>query len=136
MAMEGFQFLRNDRLMVSLNVILRHNASILNSLLFEKIYSVGLLQQGITHVLFVFKYLPDSAVMPAWIATGCQNAVVFQTSADSLTACTFKIFTKNTFDDFRLFCVNDEVAIRILVISEKAACIDHNLALLKAILHS
>lgn len=120
--------------MMSLDVVLRHYAVIHYSLFAEKVHSIGLLQQNISHVFFVFKDLVYRAVMPTAAATDSQNAVTLQASADLFTACTFKIFTENPLNNFRLLWVDDKIALRILVISKKQPCIHHDLALLKAVL--
>ena len=51
-----------------------------------------------------------------------------------LTACALQILAENSLDRLRLFRIDDQVAVCILVIAEKAIRIDHDFALLKAVL--
>ena len=46
-------FLRNNGFMISFNIVLRHQAIVLNSGLVQKVCCVGLLEKGITDVFLV-----------------------------------------------------------------------------------
>ena len=53
--------LRNNGLMVTLHIILRHDAVVLDSGLVEKVSGIGFLEQGVTDVLFITENFIDGA---------------------------------------------------------------------------
>ena len=93
--------------MVVLNIILRDNAGILNTLLGQEVCSIGLLQQGVAHVLLISKDLVDRAVVPFRISSSGESSICFQVLANLLHAVTFEVFTVDSFNDLGLHRVND-----------------------------
>ena len=47
------KFFRNNSLMVVLDIVLRKNASVLDSLLGQEVRGDGFLKKGVSHILFV-----------------------------------------------------------------------------------
>ena len=97
----------DDCLVVVLNIILRDNAGILNTLLGQEVCSIGLLQQGVAHVLLISKDLVDRAVVPFRISSSGESSICFQVLANFLHAVTFEVFTVDSFNDLGLHRVND-----------------------------
>lgn len=128
--------LRNDRFMVVLNVVLRQSAVVLATLLVQEVYGVGLLQERVTHVLLVFQYLPDGAVVPARIAPCGADTVTLQPSGDLLTARTLKILPEDTLDDLSLCRIDDQMPRLVLVIAEEVPGVYHYFPLLEAVLNT
>ncbi|MBE6863264.1 MAG: hypothetical protein E7495_01635 [Ruminococcus flavefaciens] len=56
-----------------------------------------------------------------------RNTITLQSLSDLFAACALKVLPEDTLDDFRLFRIDDQVSFIVLVISEKAASIDHTL---------
>lgn len=54
----------NNRFMVVLDIVLRKNASVLDSLLGQEVRGYRLLEEGISHVFFVPKDLIDRGIVP------------------------------------------------------------------------
>ena len=122
--------------MVVLNIVLRQGAVVPATLLIQEVYGVGLLQERVTHILFVFQYLADGAVVPAWIVPCGANAVTFQPSGDFHTACTLQILPEDTLDDLRLRRIDNQMPVLVLVIAEEISGVHHYLPLLEAVLDS
>ena len=68
--------------MVVLHIVLRNVAVVLDALLAQKVLGIGLLQQRVTHILFIFQNLADGAVIPACFPPSGRNAVTFQPSGN------------------------------------------------------
>ena len=122
--------------MVVLHIVLGDVAVVLDALLAQKVLGIGLLEQCIAHILFVFQYFSDGAVMPAGFATSGRDAVTFQPSGDLLAACALQIFPEDPLYRFRLFRIDNKPSFCILVIAEEAVRIDHNFALLETVLNA
>lgn len=58
------QLFRNDGFVVVLDVVLRNDAIVLDALLRQEVRGVGLLKQGVAHVLLVAENLVDGAGVP------------------------------------------------------------------------
>lgn len=71
-------------------------------------------------------YIAD---LPPWITGTVQNAVSLQSLLDLLWAHTGKEIVVNASDDNGLSFVNDQVAIFVLRIAQKAIVVDLHLAL-------
>ena len=130
------QFLWNDGFMISLDVVLGDDTSVFHPLFLKIIYGIGLLQEGIPHVLFVFKNQTYACIIPFGFASWCQNPITFQPLCNLLTAFSFKIFSEDTLDNLCLFRIDNQMPIFIFVIAKKASGIDHYFSLLKTILYT
>ena len=122
--------------MIVLDVVLRQSAVVLAPFLIQEVDGIGLLQERVTHILLVFQYLADGAVVPAWIVPCGANAVTFQPSGDFHTACTLQILPEDTLDDLCLRRIDDQMPILILVIAEEVSCVYHYFSLLETVLDS
>ena len=68
--------------MAAFHIVLRCNAVVGDTLLFECVDRVGLLQERIPDVLLVGEDLFDVAFMPPGVSGSVQNAVRFKTALD------------------------------------------------------
>ena len=122
--------------MVVLNVVLRQRAVILATLLVQKVYGVGLLQERVSHILLVLQYFPDGAVVPAWIAPCGQDAVTLQSSGNLHAACALQILAEDALDDLCLRRIDDQMPLLVLVVSEEVPGIHQHFPLLETVLDS
>ena len=72
----------NNRLVVSLHVVLRNNAVVLHPGLVQEIGGIGFLQESVADVFLIAENLVDGAGVPFGFASACQNAVPLQTGSD------------------------------------------------------
>ena len=124
----------NNRLVVPLHIILRHYAVVLYPGLVEKVSGVGLLEQGVSAVLFIPEDLVDGRCMPCGLAGSGGNAVPFKSGFDLVHAVSFLVFPVDALYDFSLLRINDEIAFRILGVAQKAVVVNQHLSLLVAVL--
>ena len=73
------ELFRYNGLMVILHIVLRHRAIVLDPFLGKEVGGIGLLQQGVSDVLFISKNLVDRARVPFFFPGTGENAVSFQT---------------------------------------------------------
>ena len=128
------ELFRNDRLVVALDIVLRNGAVVLDPLFCQEVCGVGLLKQGIAHVLFVAEDLVDGAGVPFCLASAGKNAVSHKSIGNLIHAGAFEVFPVYALDGSSLFRVDDKVTVLILGISEETVVIDLHLSLLVAVL--
>lgn len=127
---------RNNRLVVALNIVLRHDAVVLDALFRQEVRGVGLLKQGIAHVLLVAENLVDGAGVPLFLARAGEDSVCHKSGGNFAHAGAFEVFPVDAFYDFSLLRIDDQVTVRILGVAEKTIVIDVYLSLLEAVLKS
>ena len=130
------ELFRNDRFVVALDVVLRNGAVVLDALLCQKVCGVGLLKQGVSHVLLISENLVDGAGVPFCLASAGENAVGHKPVSDLIHTGAFEVFPVNALYDFCLLWINDQVPVFILGVSEESIVIDLHLTLLVAVLKS
>lgn len=130
------QLLRNDGFVVVLDVVLRNNAVVLDALLCQEVRGVGLLKQGIAHVLLVAENLVDGAGVPLFLARAGEDTVCHKPGGNFVHAGAFEVLPVDAFYDLCLLRVYDQVSVRILGVAEEAVVIDVHLSLLEAVLKS
>ena len=130
------EILRNNSLMIVLHIVLGHRAIVLDPLLGKEVGGIGLLQQGVSDVLFISQNLVDCARVPFFFSCTGENAVCFQTSGDFIHTVAREIFPINPLHNLSLFRINNQVAIFVLRVSEEAIVVDLNFSLLVAVLQA
>lgn len=125
-------FLRNNSFVVTFHIVLRHEAVVLDSGFIQEIGGVSLLEKSITDVFLISENLVDGAGMPLSFACSGENAITLQTGCNLIHAEAFQVFSINALYNFRLFRVDDKVAVRILCVTEEAVVVDLHFALLIA----
>ena len=130
------ELLWNDCFVVALDVVLRNGAVVLDPLFRQEVCGIGLLKQGVSHVLFISENLIDGAGVPFSFASAGEDTVSHKAVGDLIHAGTFEVFTVNALYDFCLLRINDQVPIVVLGVSEEAIVVDLHLALLVAVLKS
>ena len=118
--------------MIAFHIVLRNNAVVLDSGFIQEVGGVGLLKKSTTDVFFISKNLVDGAGMPLSFACSGENAITLQTGCNLIHAEAFQVFSINALYNFRLFRVDDKVAVRILCVTEEAVVVDLHFALLIA----
>lgn len=113
------QLLRNDCLVIVLDVVLRDCAIVLDALLRQEVRGVGLLQQCVAHVLLVSKNLVDSAGVPHRFACAGENAVSHETGGNLVHTGTFEVLPVDALYDFSLLRINDKVPVLILSVAKE-----------------
>ena len=88
------QVFRNDGLVIVLDIVLRHCAVVLDALLRQEVSGVGLLKQGISHVLLVPENLVDGAGVPFFLSRAGENAIRHKTGGNFVHAGAFEVFVK------------------------------------------
>lgn len=83
--------LRDDGLVVVFHVVLRHQPVVLHPRLRQEVRGVGLLEQGIAHVLLVGEDLLDGARVPAFLSSTGQDVVAHELCGDLVHACTLEV---------------------------------------------
>ena len=124
----------NNDFMTVFNIILRNQSVVWNTLLLQEIHHIGLLQKGISDILFVLEDFLQSFWSPFLLSTTCQNTVSLQASANLMQTCTFQVLSVNSFDYFRSVWGNNQLAFFIFGISKKTIMIHGNLPLLITVL--
>lgn len=114
---------RDNRFVVTFNIILRNDASVLHSGLIQEVGGVGLLQKGITDVFLVAENLVDGACMPSWFTCAGKNTISFKSSCNLIHAVAFKVLSIDSFYDFSLLWVNNKVAFFIFGVSKEAVVV-------------
>ena len=79
-------FFRDNRFVVVLDIVLRHDSVVLYALFGKIIHRVCLLQKRITHILFVAQYLCNRACVPTWISRAGKYSVTLQAGGDFVGA--------------------------------------------------
>lgn len=113
----------DNRFVVSFNILLRNDASVLNSGLVKKISGVSLLKKGITDVFFIAENLVDGACMPSWFSCAGKNTIRFKTCSNLIHAVAFEVLTVDSFYNFSLFRVDNKVAFFIFGVSKEAVVV-------------
>ena len=109
---------------------------LLDALFCQEVRGVGLLKQGITHVLLVAENLVDGAGVPLFLARAGEDSVCHKSGGNFVHAGAFEVFPVDAFYDFSLLRIDDQVSVIILGVAEKAIVIDVYLSLLEAVLKS
>lgn len=130
------ELLWNDRFMVAFDVVLRNGAVVLDPLFRQEICGIGLLKQGVTHVLLVTENLVDGAGVPFCLASAGEDAVSHKPVCNLIHAGAFEVFSVDALYDFCLLRIDDQVPIIVFGVSKEAIVIDLNLTLLVAVLKS
>lgn len=81
--------LRNNGFVVTFYIVLRNKTVILNSGFVKKVSGVGLLEQGITDVLFVTENFVDGACVPPFPSGTGKDTVTLQTGGNLVHTETF-----------------------------------------------
>lgn len=110
---------RNNRFVVSLNIILRNDAGVLSSGLVKKISGVSLLNKGVTDVFLVAENLVVGACMPSWFTCVSKYTICFKACNNLIHAVAFKVLAVDSFYNFSMFWVNDKVTIFIFCMANK-----------------
>ena len=84
---------RDNRFVVSFNIILWNDAGVLNSGLVKKISGVRLLEKGVTHVLLVAEDLVDGAGVPARFTSAGKNTICFKACCYLIHTVAFKVLS-------------------------------------------
>ena len=129
-------FLRNNRFVVILDIVLRDDTGVLDALLGQEVRRVGLLKQGVAHVFFIPQDLVDRAVVPFRSSRSGEDTVLFETFRYSFHAVAFEVLAVNALDDLGLLWINDEVPVLVLRVAEEMVVVDLDLSLLVAVLES
>ena len=122
--------------MVIFYVVLGNCAVVPDPLLGKEVCRVGLLQQGIAHVLLISEDLVDGTCVPFFFTGTGENAIGFKPGGYFIHAGTLKVLTVNAFYNFRLLRINDKLSIIALCVSEKAITVDGYLSLLVTVLQA
>lgn len=130
------QLFRNDGFVVVLDVVLRNDAIVLDALLRQEVRGVGLLKQGVAHVLLVAENLVDGAGVPFFLARAGEDSVCHKPGGYFVHAGAFEVLPVDAFYDFCLLWVYDQVPVLILGVAEKAIVIDVHFSLLETVLKS
>ena len=130
------ELFRYNGLMVILHIVLRHRAIVLDPFLGKEVGGIGLLQQGVSDVLFISKNLVDRARVPFFFPGTGENAVSFQTGGDLVHAVAFEVLPVNALHNLSLFRINNQVSIFVLRVSEETIVVDLNFSLLVAVLQT
>lgn len=127
---------RDNRFVVTLNIILRNDAGVLNSGLVKKIGGVSLLKKGITDVFLVAENLVDGACMPSWFSCAGKNTIRFKTCSNLIHAVAFKVLSVDSLYNFSLFRVDNKVSFFIFSVAKEAVVVNLYLTVLVAELKS
>ena len=112
--------------------ILWYNTIVLDPFLRQKINRVGLLQQGVACVLFVFQNRFDRAEVPPVSTSASEDTVRFQTFGYLLDAVALQVFPLDASYHLCLLRVDDQITVCIFCVAQKTVVIDLDMALLVA----
>ena len=125
---------RNDGRMIVLNIVLRHDASVLDSFLCKEVGGIGFLQKGIAHVFFVPENLVDRARVPFFFSGTGKDVIRLKSGGYFVHAEAFEIFAIDALHNFGLLSVNYELSVIVFRVTEEAVVINTYLSLLVTIL--
>lgn len=101
----------NNGIVIVLNIVLWYIAVVLDPLLLQKVFRVGLLQKCVSDVFFIPQDLFDVARVPFFVAGTVQDAIGHQSTSDLQFAGTFQVFPVDAFDDFSFFRDDDQIVV-------------------------
>ena len=127
-------FSRHDCVVISFDIILRHNAGVLDPMLVQEVLRVSLLQKRVADIFFVPQDLVQVAGVPSLVTSPVEDPIIHQASGDFQHAGTFQIFPIDAFDDLGLFGDDDQLVVFTAGITQEAITVDLHLALLVAVL--
>ena len=113
---------------------MRDCAVVLDALFRQEVRCVGLLQQGVTHVLLITENLVDSAGVPLRFICAGENAVSHKTGGNLIHAGAFEVLPVDALYDFSLLRIDDEVIVLVFGVAEETVVVDLYLSLLIAVL--
>ena len=122
--------------MAVFHIILWDNPLVLHPLFIEKVNSIGLLQKGVSDVLFILQDLLQCFWTPLRFPGPGKNPVCFQATPDLEQACPFQVLPVNPLYHFRLCRLYDQISFLILCVTQKTAVIDPDLPVLETVLQS
>jgi hypothetical protein len=103
--------------MAVFHIILRHLPIVVCSLLAQKINGVCLLQQRVPFIFLIGQHFPDAAFIPLCLAVPVRYAVPFEVLGNSIGPFAVKELLIYPSDYFRLFFIDNEIAVFIFVIA-------------------
>ena len=130
------ELFRNDRFMVALDVVLRDGTVVLDPLFRQEVCGIGLLKQGVSHVLFISENLVDGAGVPFCFASAGEDTVSHKAVGNFIHAGAFKVLPVDSLYNFGLLRINDQMAVLILGVAEKAVVVDLHFSLLVPVLQA
>ena len=122
--------------MTVLDIVLRNDAVVGNTLFIEEIHRIGLLQECITDVFLVCEDLLQRTLQPAITSGGGLDAVRFQPLSNLKQVCTFQILSIDSQNDLSFLRDDDQTAFIILGVAEETVVVDLHLSGLVAELQS
>ena len=122
--------------MAVFHIILWDNPLVLYPFFIKKINSIGLLQKGVSDVLFILQDFLQCFRMPLRFPSPGENPVRFQATPDLEQACPFQVLPVNPLYHFRLRRLYDQVSFLILCAPQEPAVVDPDLSVLKTILQA
>ena len=112
------------RSLLCFDVVLRDCAVVLDALFRQEVRCVGLLQQGVTHVLLITENLVDSAGVPLRFTCAGENAVSHKTGDNLIHAGAFEVLPVDALYDFSLLRIDDEVIVLVFGVAEETVVVD------------
>ena len=110
--------------MAALHIVLWDDAVVLDSLFREVIHRVGLLQKGVTYVLFVLQNLPE-CFRPPPLFIGCrQNSIGFKSLTNLLVAGSFQVFPIDPLYNLGLLRFDDQPPILVFCICKETVMVN------------
>ena len=126
----------NDGLMAVFHIILWDNPLVLHPLFIEKVNSIGLLQKGVSDVLFILQDLLQCFRTPLRFPSPGKNPVCLQATPDLEQACPFQILPVDPLHHFRFGRLDYQISFLILCVSKEPAVVDPYLSVLEAVLQA
>ena len=125
---------RNDGFVAVLHIVLGHEPIILDALLRKEVHGVGLLQEGVTDVLFVSENLGDVASVPFLASRAIFDAISYETPRDFQRAGALQVLPVDALNDLGLLGDNHQMLVFILGVPKKPLAVDLDFPLLVAVL--
>ena len=122
---------RDDRLVVSLHIVLRDFTFVFLLLLRQVIDREALLQQGIAFVLLVTEDAPDCGNAPLVLAARCLDSLSGELLRDAVVGLAREEHIINAPDDLGLLRIDHQLAVGSTVIAEEPVKRDCDLAVCK-----
>ena len=117
--------------MAILHIILWHDAFVDDFFLGHKVYRIGLLEQGISHVFLISEHFAYYRAVPLFLSCGSLNLLLLQVFGYLSHAVAFQIKAENQFHNLCLLRYNDQIPFFIFGVSHKFVMIDNQLAVFK-----
>lgn len=128
--LEGFRL--DDGLVIILDIILRDFVLVNLRLFGQVVGGVGLLQQGITLVFFIAEYAFYGRNAPLLFTARCGDAVIGELLGNAVIGHSLQEHSVDAFNDYRLFPVDDQIAVRPTVVAKEPRERYGNLTVCKA----